>query len=197
MTAYFGVFLADSLIRGYDLSWIWKFQTHFVKYNLGLGTWHRYESDWWTWPMMLRPIWYFFERMPDGSHPIRGIFCIGNPLIFWLIPVVSGYSMYRVFKERSWILGLLVFGFLCQWLPWALITRVKFFHYFYTAMPFLTILFGALAEKTWNLGKPGKCLTALYLCLVLVMYIYWYPLLTGTPISESFYRSHLWLSSWV
>jgi dolichyl-phosphate-mannose-protein mannosyltransferase len=22
---------------------------------------HTYQSDWWSWPLMIRPIWYFYE----------------------------------------------------------------------------------------------------------------------------------------
>ena len=194
---YLGVFLADALIRGYDFSWIWKFQTHMAEHNLFLKKEHAYGSDWWTWPMMLRPIWYFFERMPDNADFVRGILCIGNPAIFWLIPILLGYSLDRAFKERSWILGLLIFGFFCQWLPWSLVGRVKFFHYFYPAMPFLVILLGAATEKIWSFGKTGRFLAAAYLFLVFVLFIYWYPLLIGFPVTDSYYRSHLWLRSWV
>ena len=101
--------------------------------------------------MMLRPVWYFFERTPGGFTPggsqVRGILCLGNPIIFWFLPPLLAYSVVRTLREKSWALGFLVFGFFCQWLPWSLAGRVKFFHYFYPAMPFLAILWGAAVEK--------------------------------------------------
>lgn len=41
---------------------------------------HNYQSDWWSWPLMLRPIWYFYE--PDQGAQ-RGVLLIGNPAIMW------------------------------------------------------------------------------------------------------------------
>ena len=75
--------------------------------------------------------------------------------------------------------------------------RVKFFHYFDMAMPFVVIAFAMLLEKLWCSGRGGKALALGYLILVAGFFIYWYPLLTGFPISEKYFRNHLWFKSWV
>ncbi|WP_238560117.1 phospholipid carrier-dependent glycosyltransferase [Sphingomonas sp. Mn802worker] len=41
---------------------------------------HTYQSNWYTWPLMQRPIWYLYEPV-DGVQ--RGIWMIGNPAIMW------------------------------------------------------------------------------------------------------------------
>jgi dolichyl-phosphate-mannose-protein mannosyltransferase len=41
---------------------------------------HPYQSAWWSWPLMIRPIWYLYERA-DGAQ--RGILLLGNPAVLW------------------------------------------------------------------------------------------------------------------
>ena len=41
---------------------------------------HPYQSSWWSWPFMVRPIWYLYERA-DGAQ--RGVLLIGNLAILY------------------------------------------------------------------------------------------------------------------
>ena len=40
---------------------------------------HPYQSDWWQWPLMLRPIWYLFTRTASSYE---GVLLVGNPGLF-------------------------------------------------------------------------------------------------------------------
>lgn len=67
---------------------------------------HRYMSDFWKWPTMMRPVWYHYEEhdQPDGSlippradrwiwwlawrgqepdHYVTGILAMGSPFVWW------------------------------------------------------------------------------------------------------------------
>jgi dolichyl-phosphate-mannose--protein O-mannosyl transferase len=155
---------------------------------------HGYGSEWWSWPLMLRPIWYLYEEL-DGM--VRGILCIGNPAVFWCIPLSMGYVLWKFIEERTWTYGLILLGGLSLWLPWALPSRVKFFHFFHLAMPFVCMSIGVLVRQVWSWGRAGKILSIVYLLSVAGLFVYWYPLLTGLPIPEQYYRHHLWFRSWI
>src|SRR3989339_1083471 len=74
-------------------------------YNTTLKATHTYQSDWWTWPFMLRPVWYFVDYAGDK---IANIYAMGNPILWWLgIPAIL-YTLYSAFKTRSWRLWLWV-----------------------------------------------------------------------------------------
>lgn len=45
------------------------------------GAAHPYCSSWWSWPLMLRPIAYFFSRSDQGRS---SVLALGNPLLWWL-----------------------------------------------------------------------------------------------------------------
>lgn len=191
---YFSSYLIVPFIKGFHGSDIWKLQTNALHYHLTLKAGHHYASKWWTWPFMIRPIWYYFQRQ---HGLVYGILCIGNPAICWTIPVAMGYAGWRFFKEKSLVTLLIIVGFLTQWVAWAPVRRVTFFHYFNTAMPFVTMAAALVLEQLWQNKKFGRWVAIGYLLLVTGMFIYWYPLLTGYPISEWYFRNHLWFKSWV
>ena len=148
---------------------------------------------------MLRPIWFYFDAQRFGKPEavIKGILCIGNPAIFWMIPVAIGYLIWDFCKRRAWASGLVLLGFFTQWLPYAFFGRLKFFHYFYTAMPFVAMALALLLSRLWAWGKPGRVIVVLYLILVAGMFVYWYPLLTALPVSGKFFQHHMWFKKWI
>lgn len=195
--AYLAPFIIFPFLEGF--SWKSIIQFHFAmwKYNITLKAGHNYASDWWTWPFMSRPIWYSFFRAGEGAWPIQGILCIGNPLIFWLIPMTMGYAIYQFWKERTVLWIFILVGFFSQWLPWAFVSRVKFFHYFQTALPFLCIAMAVGLDWLYESGREGRWVVIGYLAAATIMFFYWLPLLNNFPISEMYYQGHLWFRSWV
>ena len=176
-------------------SWIdiWRAQVKMFSYHLHLKEAHRYGSEWWSWPLLIRPIWYYFKRA--GS--VWGILSIGNPAIFWMIFPAIGYGSCLWVERKSFTLGFLLFSFFASWLPYALGTRVKFFHYFVMVVPFGVMILASALDHLWKSGKIGRAAALGYLILTAGMFIYWYPLLTGYPVSEAYFRHHLWFKSWV
>lgn len=178
---------------------IWKNFAFNINYHMTTKQGHTYASRWWSWPLMLRPIWFYFKGYawdtPGAS--CSGIICIGNPAIFWLIPVVIGNLIWDFLKRKSSVSGLILWGFLTQWLSYAFFGRVQFFHYFYSALPFVAMGTAILITRMWQAGKTGKVMAAFYLVLVAGMFIYWYPLLNGLPISSKSYLQHMWFRKWI
>lgn len=195
---YESAYLIIPFIRGFDWSSILKLQYYMMKYHLTLKQGHTYGSEWWSWPLMMRPIWYYYHSSQVNGIPMmRGILCIGNPLIFWMIPVVMVFAIVQLLKTKTWVYLFVVTGFFTQWLQWSPVTRVKFFHYIYTAIPFVAIALALALDKLWQSGQIGKVAVALYLLTVIGMFIYWYPLLNGMLITDAYFRQHMWFKSWI
>lgn len=183
-----------------DSSWagLWKRHTVMWQWHVETPLKHRYQSSWWSWPLLIRPFWLFFERK---AGLVYGILCIGNPAIYWIIPFAMAYVFLKFIEERKFFDGFILAGFFTQWLPWAFIEKAKggitFFYYFYPAMPFALMAIALLIQRFWRIGKIGKGIVIAYLVLVALLFIYWYPLLTGYPIREAYFRNHLWFKSWI
>lgn len=160
---------------------------------------HNYQSSWWSWPLLVRPFWLFFERK---AGLVYGILCIGNPAIYWLIPFAMAYVLFKFIEERRFLHGFILLGFFTQWIPWAWIEKgakggIAFFYYFYPSVPFAMMAIALLAQRFWQIRKIGKWIIVSYLVIVTLLFIYWYPLLTGYPISEWYFQNHLWFKSWI
>jgi dolichyl-phosphate-mannose-protein mannosyltransferase len=82
-----------------DSTTFWKVHEQMLSYHQGLGTGkdvHPYCSPWWSWPLLLRPIGYFYEKsggekaliLPVNPNPERplvyDVHLLGNPILFWL-----------------------------------------------------------------------------------------------------------------
>ena len=194
LAIYFASYSFFFFIKGKTLRDIWQAQVAMIYYHTHLKAGHHYSSKWWTWPLMIRPIWYYFKR---ENGLVYGILSIGNPAVFWLIPAAVSYAAWTAWRRKSFPAALVTAGFFIHWVSFAFMKRIKFFHYFDMVMPFVVIAFALLLEKMWCSGKGGKALALGYLILVAGFFIYWYPLLTGFPISEHYFRNHLWFKSWV
>ncbi len=198
IVTYFSTFLLVLTLKTYN-QWIWifKFQWTMAHYHILLKSTHRYDSDWWSWPLLLRPIWYYFTSTGKGSLKlIQGIICLGNPAIYWALGLGLAYSFYDWWKRRTYIAGFAIIGIFAHWLPFAFMSRVQFHHYFYAVVPFGALTLALGLDQIWKKGRIGRDIVVVYLIGVLVMFVYWYPLLTGISIPHSFYKHHLWLKTW-
>ena len=202
LISYFATFLVILWIQGYDGSSIWNLQKAIPQHHLvdALGLSQRYSSPWWSWPFMTRPIWYGFNRhdpsLPLEQQIIDGILCIGNPAIFWMILPAIGFSIWQFIKHRNPLNGLIVVGFLTEWMQSVFITRYTLFHHFYPALPFAAMAIAFTLYHFWNRNVLGKLGVGFYFGIVVTLFIYWYPLWTGIPISYDFYQHHLWFTAW-
>jgi dolichyl-phosphate-mannose-protein mannosyltransferase len=90
---------------------------------------HTYMSAWPSWPLLLRPVWYLFDKI--GDDRIAAIVLLGNPLVLW--PALAAL----VVCLRDWIVmrradAFLILSFYAgPWLAWAMLPRTLGFLYYY------------------------------------------------------------------
>lgn len=157
-------------------------------YNTTLKATHTYQSSWWTWPIMLRPVWYFVDYAGDK---IANIYGMGNPILWWLgIPAII-FTAYYALKKRDWKLGIIVIGYLTFWLPWARAPRIMFLYHYLPSVPFFCIALTYCLSKISN-----KYLTFSILGLVFVSFAYFYPIWVGIHLPKTLVNQYFWLSSW-
>jgi dolichyl-phosphate-mannose--protein O-mannosyl transferase len=90
---------------------------------------HTYMSSWPSWPFLVRPVWFLFDKLDDGR--IAAVVCLGNPLVLWpaLLALASCLSDFVVARRRE---AFLILGFYFgPYLAWALLPRTLGFIYYY------------------------------------------------------------------
>lgn len=171
--------------------WEWQFQS--FNYNITLKDGHPYASKWWSWFLLLRPIWLYFKEI-DGK--LIGVDGIGNPLIWWsslaIVPLLI-WGAAKNYKNNIIILS----GFLVFLLFWAPFKRVLFFYHAMPSFIFLTLGIAWWLERLAHQNFYGKYYVALYFTVALILFVYFLPIWLGIPLdSKSFYQ-RIWLKGWI
>jgi len=117
---------------------------------------HTYMSSWPSWPFLLRPVWYLFDKI--GDDRIAAIVLLGNPLVLWpALPAVAVCLRDWIVARRFDAFLILSFYFGC-WLAWALLPRTLGFLYYY--LPSATVASLALVYALRRGNSPRWLLWA-------------------------------------
>lgn len=171
---------------------LWHFQSW--NYNIHLSEGHPYGAKWWTWPLLLRPIWFYYKQVPPSR--VAGILTIGNPLLWWLASLSVVYELMRNYRRGDPKVSVLLAGWAIFFLPWMLVSRVLFlYHYLFSSVFAYLILSNALGGL-WQNPKSRPIAQSL-LVLGFLVFLFFLPLWVGAPISERFYSWHILFRSWI
>ena len=117
---------------------------------------HTYMSSWPSWPFLVRPVWYLFEKVGDDRS--AAVVFLGNPLILWpaLIALMVALRDWIVARNRDAFLVLAFY--LGPYLAWALLPRTLGFIYYY--LPAATTASFVLVYALTRKGAPRWLLWA-------------------------------------
>jgi len=90
---------------------------------------HTYMSAWPTWPFLVRPVWYLFDKVADDR--IAAVVFLGNPLILWPALVALAITLRDFIVMRRADAFLVLAFYLGPYLAWALLPRTLAFIYYY------------------------------------------------------------------
>ncbi|MGI5843357.1 MAG: phospholipid carrier-dependent glycosyltransferase [Candidatus Xenobium sp.] len=143
---------------------------------------HRYLSHFWEWPLVLRPIWFHYQV---ENRWVSGIVAFGSIIFWWTSLLYLLEVGLNAFSRRDRAAGFLVLNWLCQWGLWAASTTGGFIYYVLPGVPLLALATGMVLDD-W-LGSRGSWLAAVYLAVLSVFFVLYYPFLTGLPASEELF----------
>ncbi|WP_294203361.1 phospholipid carrier-dependent glycosyltransferase [uncultured Sphingomonas sp.] len=153
---------------------------------------HTYQSNWWSWPVIGRPIWYFYE-VADGAQ--RGIFLLGNPVVMWGGLVAIAACALGWLRTRDIRLGFAAALWIGGFAVWAIIPKsLGFYYYYYLPAIWLSVAL-AVAIDRWR-GALRDWDEA-YLVAAICLFVYFYPILTAGALAgpRSFLR-WAWFTDW-
>lgn len=162
-------------------------------YHSKLTATHDFASKWYTWPVMYKPVWYYVGYY--GGNIKSTIVGIGNPAIWWFGIIASIFTLaMAILKRRKEDLFILVF-ILCTWLPYLFIGRVMFMYHYFPTLPFIMLaiveLIKFITEKIKN-----NSVYLFYVAVVILLFVCFYPVISGMPTTNEYIDSLKWLNSW-
>lgn len=162
-------------------------------YHSTLKAHHFFTSDFYTWPISYKPVWYYTNSSDDNHR--QTISGIGNIAIWWVGVLALIYLLWKIiFRKDIQSLNLLVM-FLCLYLPYLFIGRIMFLYHYFPAIFLMMLAIVVLIsdiEKRWQHLR----ILPIYLLLVLLVFILYYPVVSGMEVSNDYLDSLRLLKSW-
>jgi len=146
-------------------------------YHSGLTAPHPAGSPWWSWPFVLKPVYWYLGS--PGRNATAVIYDAGNIVLFWGGAAAFVWAVVSAIRARSWGLAIPIFALLTQYVAWVPITRVLFFYHFFTALPFYLIILAAGLVALWESGHARA--VTVFLTLAGAAFVFFYPFVSGLP----------------
>jgi dolichyl-phosphate-mannose--protein O-mannosyl transferase len=90
---------------------------------------HTYQSAWPSWPFLVRPVWFLFDKVGDDT--IQAVVFLGNPLVLWPALLALAFALRDFIATRRREAFLVLAFYLGPYFAWALLPRTLGFLYYY------------------------------------------------------------------
>jgi len=188
-------------------------------YHINLKADHIFYSPWWSWPLDFRPVVYYYQSQGlgvdqgSGTALVAEISNLGNPLTWWggtvaivalliaLPRLIVAARRAHALDDRLWTVIFILVAFFAAWLPFAKVPRGLFLYHMLGGLPamFLALALGLTYISTLSgplaslkLRLTGAVPATAYLVMVVLFFIYFYPLWTGLPLTSEALNNHVW-----
>ena len=157
---------------------------------------HPYSSRWWEWPIMLEPVWFYFERPIGQDEGHQAVMYVGNPIIYWAgLPVLITIFV-EGFRRQDGALLAISGAYFAFWLLWAIIPRELTFFYYYE--PAATMLSMAIAAFGARILPPNArpYVMGTWIVAAAAMFIYFYPVIGAMVLAPNEWLNWIWFNFW-
>ena len=186
---------------------LWHMHGEWLRFHNGLSTPHPWESGPWSWLVDGRPILLWNPQGltdPEGDPVVRYILMLGTPTLWFAFAPAALWLLWRVVARRDPAALVAGVGIAAGWGTWFVnLDRTMFIFYMAPALPFfvLAVTFALqdvlgradAGELRRQLGLAAVCL---YLAVVAMTFVFFYPVLTGQPLSNAEWGQRMWFPSW-
>lgn len=179
---------------------------------------HPYCSNWYSWPLLMRPLAYHFEEYKPNYY--YDVHAMGNPLLWWfallaiigsILSIVNsvGSNINRINIEKfistpiqdiSVPLFILI-NYAANLLPWVKVTRCLFIYHYMGGVLFATMGLAWFVDR--GLRSSSKLLQAFGLTTIFSVaaaFVFWLPIYLGLSIGKtdlSFRLWDFWIFNWI
>jgi Gpi18-like mannosyltransferase/predicted membrane-bound dolichyl-phosphate-mannose-protein mannosyltransferase len=186
-------------------------QTEMFNYHDHLVATHPYASSWWQWPILERPISYYYHDFRTGANQnnpaaccVAEILALPNPFVWWagLITVPAVGVLAWLQRNRGY--ALLVIAYFLQWLPWIGSPRIAFEYHFFPNLAIIVLCNAIILQKLWNWRPFGaeanlvpRIGVGVFLAVVVWAFFFFYPVLAGEHVTWQAWSARMWIGRWI
>jgi dolichyl-phosphate-mannose--protein O-mannosyl transferase len=169
---------------------------------------HPYLSEAWRWLLLSRPVLYYADY-GDGVRQV--IYANGNPAIFWGSLLAVPYTAVAWLRARDWRAGFVVVAVAGLYLPWLLVPRPQFLFYATPITPFLVLACVYALKRLSEIRleglrstfegartvRPYLPVAVGFVVVAVGLFAWFWPMLTGGPLSDADWARRAWFDSWL
>jgi dolichyl-phosphate-mannose-protein mannosyltransferase len=169
---------------------------------------HPYLSEAWRWLMLSRPVLYYADY---GEGVRQVIYANGNPAIFWGSLLAIPFTAVSWIRSRDWRAGFIVVAVAGLYLPWLLVSRPQFLFYATPLTPFLVLACVYALRRLSEIrleglrSTPDRARTVRpylpavvgFVVVAVGLFAWFWPTLTGGPLSDADWARRAWFDSWL
>jgi dolichyl-phosphate-mannose--protein O-mannosyl transferase len=186
---------------------LWHEHAMWLRFHNGLDTPHPWESGPWSWLVTGRPILLWNPQgLTDesGGQIVRYILMVGTPTLWFLFAPAMLWLGWRIVARRDPAAILAAVGIAAGWGSWFLnLERTMFIFYMAPVVPFFVLavtlllqdVLGRRTEPEWR-RQAGLAAVVLYVAVVAVTFVFFYPVLAGQPLPHAEWLQRMWFPSW-
>jgi dolichyl-phosphate-mannose--protein O-mannosyl transferase len=180
-------------------SWVRNFlgtQKYMLLFHLNVADVSPYTSPAWSWPLVRRPVIYFF----NGVSPTQSqeILAMGSPFVWWTSLASLGWVAVTALRRRT-IAGpefVILGGFLGLYAPWLAISTERsltFLFYLLPALPFMTLSIAYVAVR-WSGRLKGRIVVGAFCAGALAFFVFFYPVAAASRLSDDAVHERIWFT---
>jgi dolichyl-phosphate-mannose--protein O-mannosyl transferase len=190
---------------------LWHQHAEWLRFHNNLSTPHPWESSPWSWLVTGRPILLWNpQRLTDaaGEKVIRYILMVGTPMLWFAFVPAALWLGWRIVARRDPAAIVAAVGIGAGWGTWFLnLDRTMFIFYMAPVVPFFVLAIVLVLQDVLGPANGGThddpfrrqvglAVVCLYVAVVAVAFVYFWPVLTGQPISHADWLRRMWFPSW-
>jgi dolichyl-phosphate-mannose-protein mannosyltransferase len=187
---------------------LWHEHAQWLNFHNHLSSPHPWESGPWSWLVDGRPILLWNPQGlvdASGTPVIRYILMLGTPTLWLAFAPALLWLVWRIVARRDPAAVTVAVAIAAGWLTWFInLERTMFIFYMAPAVPFFVLAITLALQDA--IGRPGQdtfrrkvglAAVCLYVALVAGTFLFFYPVLTGSPLTHSEWVLRMWFPSWI
>lgn len=164
---------------------------------------HWYEAAWYTWPVTGRPLYMYASAdnvnitIGNTTDTLRGtIVTMGNPAIWWVGVACVIISLAIALKKNDRRMLPVFIAIFVQYIPWMLVDRCTYIYHYFPILPFVMLCIAYVVVYVKNNIPHGKKAIGAYFAVVALLFVMFFPALTGLRVPSSYIEFLKWFPSW-